>query len=478
MIDETQRTSDAFIDDKRIYAALEAAKTISKDTVAVQAIIDKAMAYKGLTAEEVAVLLEVQDTALLESMFTAAKKVKEAIYGKRIVLFAPLYLSSFCVNNCVYCGYKRSNKEQLRKRLTADEIKREVEILESLGHKRLAVEAGEDPVNCPIEYVIDSIKAIYSTKDGNGSIRRANINIAATVIEDYKKLKDVGIGTYILFQETYKRDRYAELHPSGPKHDYNWHTTAMDRAMKGGIDDVGIGVLYGLYDWKFETVAMFLHAEHLEATFGVGPHTISVPRMRPAGAVNLETFPYLVPDEAFKKIIAAIRLAVPYTGMILSTREDPDFRDELIDCGISQISAGSCTGVGGYQKTVVEHESTCNTNNGQQFEPSDQRSPNEIIRMLCERGFIPSYCTACYRQGRTGDRFMSLAKDGTIQNVCLPNALLTFKEYLIDYADPATKVVGEQRILEALDTIPKEGIRDLTITRLNDIEAGRRDLFF
>lgn len=478
MIDETQRTSDAFIDDDRIYAALSAAKTKARDSAVVSGIINKALDYKGLTAEEVAVLLEVEDAALLDAMYAAAKKVKEAIYGKRIVLFAPLYLSSFCVNNCVYCGYKRSNKEQLRKRLTMEEIQREVEILESLGHKRLAVEAGEDPKNCPIEYVTDAIKAIYSIRDGNGSIRRVNINIAATTIEDYQKLKAAEIGTYILFQETYKRDRYAELHPSGPKHDYNWHTTAMDRAMKGGIDDVGIGVLYGLYDWKFETVAMFLHAEHLEATFGVGPHTISVPRMRPAGAVNLDTFPYLVPDEAFRKIIAAIRLAVPYTGMILSTREDPDFRDELIDCGISQISAGSCTGVGGYQKTVVEHESTSNTNNGQQFEPSDQRSPNEIIRMLCERGFVPSYCTACYRQGRTGDRFMSLAKDGTIQNVCLPNALLTFKEYLIDYADPATKIVGEKRIQEALATIPKDGIRDLTIQRLGDIEAGRRDLFF
>jgi len=478
MIDESQRTSDAFIDDTRIYAALEAAKTKSKDPEFVSTIIDKALQYKGLSAEEVAVLLEVQDDALLHTMFTAAKKVKEAIYGKRIVLFAPLYLSSFCVNNCVYCGYKRSNKEQLRKRLTMDEIKREIEILESMGHKRLAVEAGEDPVNCPIEYVTDAIKAIYSIHDGNGSIRRVNINIAATTIEDYQKLKAAEIGTYILFQETYKRDRYAELHPSGPKHDYNWHTTAMDRAMKAGIDDVGIGVLYGLYDWKFETVAMFLHAEHLEKTFGVGPHTISVPRMRPAGAVNLETFPYLVPDEAFKKIVATIRLAVPYTGMIMSTREESDFRDELIDCGVSQISAGSCTGVGGYQKVVVEHESTHNTNNGQQFEPSDQRSPNEIIRMLCERGFIPSYCTACYRQGRTGDRFMSLAKNGTIQNVCLPNALLTFKEYLIDYADPATKCVGEKRIQEALATIPKDGIRELTTQRLSDIEAGRRDLFF
>ncbi|MGE4538147.1 MAG: [FeFe] hydrogenase H-cluster radical SAM maturase HydG [Desulfovibrio sp.] len=478
MIDESQRTSDAFIDEGRIAAALAAAKTASKDKDAVSAIITKALEYKGLTAEEVAVLLEVEDPALLDSMYKAAKTVKEAIYGKRIVLFAPLYLSSFCVNNCVYCGYKRSNKEQLRKRLTMDEIKSEVEILESLGHKRLAVEAGEDPKNNPIEYITDAIKAIYSIRDGNGSIRRVNINIAATTIEDYQKLKAAEIGTYILFQETYHRETYAKLHPSGPKHDYNWHTTAMDRAQTAGIDDVGIGVLYGLYDWKYETVAMFLHAEHLEKTFGVGPHTISVPRMRPAGAVSLDTFPYLVDDPDFKKIIATIRLAVPYTGMILSTREDPDFRDELIDCGISQISAGSCTGVGGYQKVVVEHESTHNTNNGQQFEPSDQRSPNEIIRMLCQRGYVPSYCTACYRQGRTGDRFMSLAKVGAIQNVCLPNALLTFKEYLIDYADPETKAVGEERIKEALDTIPKEGIRDLTIQRLNDIECGRRDLFF
>jgi 2-iminoacetate synthase len=478
MIDESQRSSDAFIDDDRIHAALSNAKTLAANPDAVTAIIDKALDYKGLNAEEVAVLLEVSDPALLDRMFRAAKQVKEAIYGKRIVLFAPLYISSHCINNCVYCGYKRSNKEQLRKRLTMDEIRREVEILESLGHKRLAVEAGEDPLNCPIEYVTDAIKAIYSIKDGNGSIRRVNINIAATTVEDYKKLKDAEIGTYILFQETYNRERYAALHPTGPKHDYNWHTTAMDRAMQGGIDDVGIGVLYGLYDWKYETVAMFLHAEHLEKTFGVGPHTISVPRMRPAGAVNLDTFPYLVPDEAFKKIIAVIRLAVPYTGMILSTREDPDFRDELINYGVSQISAGSCTGVGGYQKVHEDHEPTSNTNNGQQFEPSDQRSPAEVIRMLCERGFIPSYCTACYRQGRTGDRFMSLAKDGTIQHVCLPNALLTFKEYLIDYADPETRAIGEQRIQEALSTISKDGIRDLTIERLQDIEHGKRDMFF
>ncbi len=440
-------------------------------------IIAKAGEYKGLTAGEVAVLLEVNDPELLREMFAAAAAVKEAIYGKRIVLFAPLYISSHCINNCVYCGYRTGNKEQLRRRLALAEVKEEVEILESLGHKRLAVEAGEDPVNCPIDYVTDVIREIYSIKDGNGSIRRVNVNIAATTVEDYRKLKEANIGTYILFQETYHRPTYAALHPSGPKRDYNWHTTAMDRAMKAGIDDVGIGVLYGLYDYKFETVAMFLHAEHLDRDCGVGPHTISVPRLRPAGSVNLDSFPYLVSDEDFKKIIAIIRLAVPYTGMILSTREEPELRDELITYGVSQISAGSCTGVGGYQQAYHEH-TACGPNSGQQFEPSDQRSPNEIIRMLCGKGYVPSYCTACYRQGRTGDRFMALAKSGEIQNVCLPNALLTFKEYLLDYADERTRAMGEELIDRSLDDIPQDNIRAATAERLKEIEAGERDLYF
>ncbi len=478
MIDERQRTTDSFIDDALIAKLLTEAGFKAGDKTIVRRIIEKAREHHGLSAGEVAILLEVRDPELLKEMYAAAARVKEAIYGKRVVLFAPLYLSSYCVNNCVYCGYKRSNKEQLRHRLTLEEVKKEVEIMESLGHKRLALEAGEDPVNCPIDYVTDAVRSIYSIKDGNGAIRRVNVNIAATTIEDYRKLKEADIGTYILFQETYHRQTYANLHTTGPKRDYNWHTTAMDRAMQAGIDDVGIGVLYGLYDFKYETVAMFLHAEHLDRTFGVGPHTISIPRMRPAGDVSLESFPHLVSDEDFRKIIAIIRLAVPYTGMILSTREDPELRDELITYGISQISAGSCTGVGGYQKVYEEHEGTSNTNNGQQFEPSDQRSPNEIIRMLCKKGFVPSYCTACYRQGRTGDRFMGLAKSGEIQDVCLPNAILTFKEYLIDYADEPTREVGEALMKDALASIPRESVRNETAERLGEIEKGKRDLYF
>ncbi|MDR3565516.1 MAG: [FeFe] hydrogenase H-cluster radical SAM maturase HydG [Negativicutes bacterium] len=477
MIDEKQRTSDAFIDDTLIPRLLSEAKTKARDKAAVRRIIAKAAQYHGLSADEVAVLIEVEDSDLLQEMFSTAATVKEAIYGKRIVIFAPLYISSFCINNCVYCGYKSSNKEQLRRRLTLAEVKKEVEVLESLGHKRLALEAGEDPANCPIDYVTDVIKEIYSIKDGNGAIRRVNVNIAATTVEEYRKLIEAEIGTYILFQESYHRPTYAALHPSGPKRDYNWHTTAMDRAMQAGIDDVGIGVLYGLYDWKYETVAMFLHAEHLDQTFGVGPHTISVPRLRPAGNVNLTNFPHLVGDEDFKKIIAIIRLAVPYTGMILSTREDPELRDELINYGISQVSAGSCTGVGGYQQSQEEQTCAPSANNGQQFEPSDQRSPNEILRMLCAKGFIPSFCTACYRQGRTGDRFMSLAKSGEIQNVCLPNALMTFKEYLLDYADETTRKVGEVLIAESLASIPQEDTRAFTARRLKEIEEGKRDLY-
>jgi 2-iminoacetate synthase len=478
MIDERQRTSDSFIDDALILKLLDEAGSKALDRSEVRRIIAKAAEQKGLSAGEVATLLEVRGPALLEEMYAAAAKVKEAIYGKRVVLFAPLYVSSFCINNCTYCGYKAANKEQLRRRLSPAEVKKEVEIMESLGHKRLALEAGEDPVNCPIDYITDVIREIYSIKNGNGAIRRVNANIAATTIEEYRKLKEAGIGTYILFQETYHRQTYAGLHPSGPKRDYNWHTTAMDRAMWAGIDDVGIGVLYGLHDFKYETVAMFLHAEHLDRTFGVGPHTISVPRMRPAGNVNLDNFPWLVSNEDFRKVIAIIRLAVPYTGMILSTREDPELRDELITYGISQISAGSCTGVGGYHKVYEEHIGTSDANNGQQFEPSDQRSPNDIIRMLCKNGFIPSYCTACYRQGRTGDRFMALAKSGEIQDVCLPNALLTFKEYLIDYADEPTRAAGETLVEQALASIPRQSVRAETAGRLRQIEKGNRDLFF
>ncbi len=475
MIDNTQRTSDAFIDDQLIFQLLADGKSKASDASLVKQIIEKARTKHGLTSAEVAILLQVENQELIKKMFSTAAEIKEAIYGKRIVLFAPLYISSYCVNNCIYCGYCASNEKQLRRRLSMEDVAQEVKILEALGHKRLAVEAGEDPINCPIEYVTDVLKQIYSLKFDNGSIRRANVNIAATTIEDYAKLKAAGIGTYILFQETYHRETYARLHPSGPKHDYNWHTTAMDRAMKGGIDDVGIGTLYGLYDFKYDTVAMFLHAEHLEKEFGVGPHTISVPRIRPASDVDLSTMPHLVSDEDFAKIIAIIRMAVPYTGMILSTREDPDYRDTLIDYGISQISAASGTGVGAYKETYSDHP---DHQNSMQFETSDLRSPDEIIQMLCKKGYVPSYCTACYRQGRTGDRFMSLAKTGEIQNVCLPNALLTFKEYLLDYANEETKKIGEELINAQIKTIENEKIRQTTIERLQLIEEGIRDLFF
>lgn len=473
MIDNKERTYDSFIDDTSISALLAAAKNKAQNTDYVMQIINKAKKYHGLSAEEVAVLLEVDDAGLLSEMFSAAAAVKQAIYGARVVMFAPLYISSYCINNCSYCGYRAGNTEHPRRRLTPQEVRKEVEIIESVGHKRLALEAGEDPVNCPLDYVLDCIREIYSIKDGNGSIRRVNVNIAATTIDEYRQLKEAGIGTYILFQETYHRPTYQTLHPSGPKQDYNWHTTAMDRAMKGGIDDVGIGVLFGFYDYKYETVAMFLHAEHLEKTHGVGPHTISVPRLRPATGMKLEEYPYLVSDSDFKKIVAIIRLAVPYTGIILSTREEPEMRDELITYGVSQISAGSCTGVGGYYSQQHEQQDSW-----KQFEPSDNRSPDEVIRMLCAKGFIPSYCTACYRQGRTGDRFMALAKSGEIQNVCLPNAILTFQEYLEDYADEETRRIGQDMIQKNLQTIPDETTRKAVEQELEKIKNGTRDLYF
>lgn len=475
MINKNEQTSDGFINDTLITELLLEGKIKAQNKQCIEDIIHKASQYKGLSAAEVAILLEVTNPDLLTAMFATAAQIKEAIYGTRIVLFAPLYVSNHCINNCSYCGYRSDNLEQLRKSLTLAEVRQEVEIIQNLGHKRLVLEAGEDPVHCSIDYIVDTIKEIYSIKNENGSIRRINVNIAATTIQEYQQLKEADIGTYILFQETYHRETYTALHPTGPKNNYNWHTTAMDRAMQAGLDDVGIGVLYGLFDYKYDTVAMFLHAEHLEETFGVGPHTISVPRLRPAGSVNLDRFPHLVKDEDFKKIIAILRLAVPYTGIILSTREHPVFRDELLTYGVSQISAGSCTGVGGYQDTQQEDKRITTS---AQFETGDNRSPSEIIRMLCEKNFIPSYCTACYRQGRTGDRFMQLAKSGEIQNVCLPNALLTFKEYLIDYADESLKEIGETMIAENLASIPQEKVRAETLKRLKEIENGSRDLYF
>ena len=411
---------------------------------------------------------------LLDRIYETASRIKERIYGKRLVFFAPLYISDYCVNNCVYCGYRRDNTF-CRRKLSMEEIKEEVTVLEDMGHKRLALECGEDPKNCPIDYVIDAIGAIYSVKENNGSIRRVNVNIAATTVENYRRLKLAGIGTYILFQETYHRPTYAMMHPSGPKRDYDWHTCAHHRAQEGGVDDVGFGVLYGLYDYKYEVLATLLHALHLEETCGVGPHTISVPRIRPANGVTLENFPYLVSDAEFKKLIAILRLAVPYTGMILSTRESAAFRDELINVGISQLSAGSCTGVGGYTR---EKEGDGADEDTPQFAVDDQRDINDVITSICRSGYIPSFCTACYRSGRTGDRFMSLAKSGQIHNVCQPNAILTFKEFLLDYATPETRAVGEEAIASHLKLVDSPAVREKAEQRLDQIAQGSRDFYF
>ncbi len=472
-----------FINEEEINRLLEEARQASPARV--REIIEKAREARGLTPEEVATLLQNEDQELLDLMYRVASEIKLKIYGKRLVLFAPLYISDYCVNNCVYCGYRRDNKFKRRK-LTQEEVAEEVKILESMGHKRLAVEAGEHPGECPIEYVLECLKTIYSIKFDNGSIRRCNVNIAATTIENYKKLKDAGIGTYILFQETYHRETYKKMHPSGPKADYDWHTTAHDRAMMAGIDDVGLGVLFGLYDYKFEVLGLMMHALHLEERFGVGPHTISVPRLRPARGVDYNNFPYLVNDAQFMKLVAIIRLAVPYTGMIISTRERPEYRDMLLNYGISQISAGSCTGVGGYKRElerkqcIAEGGSNCGAGEEEapQFHVDDHRSPDEVLRSVCQSGWLPSYCTACYRKGRTGDRFMALAKSGEIQNVCQPNAILTFKEYLMDYASPETREVGEEIIRRHLEEISNTQIRKITEERLKQIEAGERDLYF
>jgi 2-iminoacetate synthase len=464
-----KRETADFIDENLIDEMLH--KAIGTTSDQALDVIGKARSARGLSPAETAVLLQNDDPAVLEALFAAAKEVKEKIYGKRLVFFAPLYVSNHCINSCSYCGYHTGNKTIRRRRLTAEEVELEVIALEEMGHKRLALEAGEDPVHAPIEYILDTIKNVYSVKEKMGSIRRVNVNIAATTVENYRKLKAAGIGTYILFQETYHRETYRKVHPGGPKRDYDWHTLAMDRAMEGGIDDVGFGVLFGLYDYKFEALAMLFHALHLEERFGVGPHTISVPRIRPAEGVDFATFACPVPDDHFKKLVAVIRLAVPYTGMILSTRERAGFRDEVVALGISQLSAGSCTGVGGYHEEIAEP--------GQgQFQIEDHRTTDEMLRSTCEAGYLPSFCTACYRQGRTGDRFMSLAKTGEIQNVCQPNAILTFKEFLLDYASPETKEEGEKTIKVHLREIPSEKIREETIDRLGRLERGERDLYF
>lgn len=475
MYDPKQFHDSSFIDDAEILSSLEEAKVLAKDKKAVHALLEKARECHGLTHREAAVLLEITDKELEEELYALAKEIKERIYGRRIVLFAPLYVSNYCINDCVYCGFHKGNTQMCRKKLTMEEIDQEADAILALGHKRIAMEAGEDPVNIPLDYIIDCMKRVYAYKNSRGdSIRRINVNIAATTVEEYKRLKAADIGTFILFQETFHRPTYQKMHPRGPKSNYDWHTTALHRAQEGGIDDVGTGVLYGLYDYKYEAVAQLLLAEHLEKTLGVGPHTISVPRLREAEGVELEKFPYLTTDEQFLRIIAVIRVATPYTGMILSTRETPETRRRALDLGISQVSAGSCTGIGGYHKEIGQPKQPDTA----QFKVSDERTPDEVLTWLCEDGYIPSYCTACYRQGRTGDRFMSLAKSGQIRNICQPNAILTFKEYLIGYGSDHLKELGEKVIEKEVECIPNEKARELTKERLKKLEEGAQDLYF
>ena len=463
-----------FIDEAAIATALAEGKRRASLKEA-EAIVKKAALGDGLTPAEVAVLLNVDDEELTQEIFKTAIAIKRAIYGNRLVLFAPLYVSDYCINRCVYCGYGAGHKFA-RRRLTMDEIKKETEILLGMGHKRIAMEAGEDPENCPIDYILQAIDAVYSAEIKNANIRRININIASTTVEEYKMLKARDIGTYILFQETYHRATYAKMHPMGPKHDFDWHTTAFDRAMEGGIDDVGAGVLFGLYDHKYEVLALLQHALHLEAEFGCGPHTISMPRIRPAGGINLDSFPHIVTDDEFKKLVAIIRLAVPYTGMIITTRERPDFRNEILQLGISQLSGGSCTGVGGYYDEIKNVDPS--KMQPPQFQVNDERTLDEVIQAICKDGFLPSFCTACYRNGRTGDRFMAMAKIGEIQNLCQPNAIMTFKEYLEDFASPETRAIGEKVIAEYLKQIPNPKLQRKTVERLGKICEGGRDFYF
>lgn len=456
-----------FIDHDYIEKILEDSKNVSKDEI--QSVIDKARRREGLNHKEVGILLQVEDKNQLDEIYKLAGEIKESIYGKRIVMFAPLYVSNYCVNNCVYCGYKRDNKF-IRRKLTQEEVANEVRILESMGHKRIALEVGEDPINVPIDYILECIDTIYKTQNDNGEIRRINVNIAATTVENYKKLKNANIGTYILFQETYHRPTYEKMHPKSIKGNYEYHLTSFDRAMEAGIDDVGGGVLFGLADPKFEVLALMLHNEYLEEKFKVGFHTISVPRLKKAEGMNLKDFPNILDDETFKKIVAIIRIAVPFTGIILSTRENQEMRRELLKYGVSQISAGSVTGVGGYK----EKEEGKNVN---QFETSDERSPLEVLKELVDDGYIPSYCTACYRKGRTGERFMSLAKSGEIQNVCEPNALMSLVEYALDYGDDEFKNKVEALIDDVKNSFDKQNVRNMVENRIEKLKDGERDLY-
>jgi len=464
--------SEEFINHDEVLMTLSYAQKNKNNALLIDSIIEKARLRKGLTHKEAAVLLDCDIEEKNKEIYALAEQIKKDFYGNRIVMFAPLYLSNYCINGCVYCPYHLKNKHITRKKMTQEEIKREVIALQDLGHKRLALELGEDPINNPIEYVLESIKTIYSIKHKNGEIRRVNVNIAATTVENYTKLKDAGIGTYILFQETYHKKSYELLHPTGPKHNYEYHTEAMDRAMEGGIGDVGIGVLFGLELYRYEFAALLMHAEHLEAVFGIGPHTISVPRIRPADDIDPSSFDNGIDDNTFAKLVACIRISVPYTGMIVSTRESQACREKVLHLGISQVSGGSKTSVGGYSTPEAEDEDS------KQFELSDNRTLDEIVKWLMDLGYIPSFCTACYREGRTGDRFMTLLKSGQIQNCCHPNALMTLKEYLEDYASAETKAVGEKMILDEISNIPKEKVREVVLDNLVKISQGNRDFRF
>lgn len=464
--------AEEFINHEEILESLEYVEKNKSNTALLNEILEKAELRKGLTHREAAVLLECDNEEINQKIYKLAEQIKKDFYGNRIVMFAPLYLSNYCINGCVYCPYHKKNCHIKRKKLTQEEIKREVIALQDMGHKRLAIEAGEDPVNNPIEYILDSIKTIYSIKHKNGAIRRVNVNIAATTVENYRKLKDAGIGTYILFQETYHKESYEKLHPTGPKHNYNYHTEAMDRAMDGGIDDVGLGVLFGLELYRYELVGLLMHAEHLEAVHGVGPHTISVPRLRRADDIDPDDFDNGIDDDTFAKIVAVIRIAVPYTGMIISTRESKVCRERVLHLGISQISGGSRTSVGGYVEEETEEE------NSAQFDVEDKRTLDQVVNWLMTMDYIPSFCTACYREGRTGDRFMQLCKSKQIQNCCHPNALMTLKEYLKDYASEDTKEIGDKLIIKELANIPNEKVKEIVVKNLENIKNGQRDFRF
>ncbi len=463
--------AEEFISDEEIQETLDYAEKNKANIELIDSIIKKAKKRKGLNHREASVLLACELKEKTDEIFDLAEQIKKDFYGNRIVIFAPLYLSNYCVNGCVYCPYHMKNKHIPRKKLSQEDVKKEVIALQDMGHKRLAIEAGEDPKNNPIEYILECIKTIYSIKHKNGAIRRVNVNIAATTVENYKKLKEAGIGTYILFQETYHKKSYLELHPTGPKHDYDYHTEAMDRAMEGGIDDVGLGVLFGLEMYKYEFAGLLMHAEHLEAVHGVGPHTISVPRIKRADDIDPDAFDNGISDDIFAKICALIRISVPYTGMIISTRESQKVREQVIRLGVSQISGGSRTSVGGYAERLRPTDT-------EQFDVSDTRTLDEVVCWLMELGYIPSFCTACYREGRTGDRFMSLCKGGQIQNCCHPNALMTLKEYLTDYAAGDTKKIGDELIKAELNNIPKDKVRMICENNLKNIEKGIRDFRF